>query len=58
MFDLNNHLSRRERFSDPRLRRIWDRACLESEIQLARTKLRLAEQKLATHDLKMEVAHG
>jgi len=51
MFDLFNHLSRRERIaSDPVLSRIWDRILIVNEVAAARDRLRAEEAKLKIFD--------
>jgi hypothetical protein len=51
MFDLFNHLARRERIaSDAVLSRIWDRNLVVDEVNKARERLRAEEAKLAIFD--------
>jgi|DEB0MinimDraft_6_1074348.scaffolds.fasta_scaffold44633_2 hypothetical protein len=51
MFDLFNHLARRERIaSDAVLSRIWDRNLIVDEVNKARERLRAEEAKLAIFD--------
>jgi hypothetical protein len=51
MFDLFNHLSRRERIaSDAVLSRIWDRNLIVNEVAAARDRLRAEEAKLKIFD--------
>lgn len=51
MFDLFNHLARRERIaSDVTLQRIWGRNVLVDAVDEARKRLRAEEAKLKIYD--------